>query len=141
MKLTKKQEKPEKRDVFADFFDEFFNDRGLRTEAASLTPAVDVMEEKDKYLITADLPGLKQEDINVEVDDNILKISGERKEEKEEKEKKYHYVERSYGSFARSFTLLRNADAEKIKANYKNGELKLEVPKTEEAKPKKISVE
>ena len=141
MKLIKRHDVPSRRDIFADFFDSFFN-TDLLPASEKMSPAVDIVEEKDKYLVKADLPGLKQEDIKVEVDDGVLKISGERKYEKkeEDKEKKYHYYERSYGAFERRFVLPSDVDTEKIDAKYENGVLEIVIPKTESKKPKEIKV-
>ena len=91
-------------------------------------------------MVTAELPGVNKEDIKVSVHDNVLSITGERKYEKEEKGKKYHRVERAYGSFMRSFTLPEDADGTKVTAEYKDGLLNVRVPKSEKAKPKTIEV-
>lgn len=104
------------------------------------SPVVDVHEDKDAYYVTAELPGLKQKDIDIKVEDDTLTIKGERKFEDEQKKDNYHRIERFYGSFQRSFTLPRGIDAGKIKASYKDGVLKLDIPKKEESKPKQISV-
>ncbi len=141
MNIIKRVEAPARRDLFADFFDEFFKS-DLLPSTGKLSPAVDITEEKEKYVVKADMPGMKQEEVKVEVDDGVLRIYGERKSEREEKDeaKKYHYYERSYGSFERRFVLPRDADAEKIDAKYENGVLTVFVPKTEEKKPKEIRV-
>ena len=96
------------------------------------TPLADITEDEKEYLIKAELPEM--------VENGVLTISGERKFEKEEKNKKYHRVERGYGTFMRSFTLPDDADASKIKADFKNGVLKVHLPKSEHAKPKQIEV-
>ena len=103
-------------------------------------PPVDVYEKEDEIVITAELPGMKQEDINVEVHDGILSICGEKKVENEVNEEHYHFVERSYGSFERSFTLPSKVQGEDVKATYHEGVLNVHLPKAEEAQPKKISV-
>ncbi|MCX7699197.1 MAG: Hsp20/alpha crystallin family protein [Candidatus Goldbacteria bacterium] len=141
MKLIKRSGTPSKRDIFADFFDSFFNTDLLPT-SERLYPAVDIVEDKDKYVLKADIPGLKQDDIKVEVDDGVLKIYGERKHEKkeEDKDKKYHYYERSYGAFERRFVLPSDSDVDKIDAKYENGVLEIQIPKTESKKPKEIKV-
>ena len=100
------------------------------------TPSVDVTEDEKEYLITADAPGVKREDLKVTVADGVLSISGERQYEKEEKGKKFHKVERSYGSFARSFTLPEDADEEQLSAQFKEGVLTVHLPKTAQAKAK-----
>ena len=107
---------------------------------AEWAPLVDITEDEKEYLIKAELPEVKKEDVKLTVHDDVLSISGERKYEKEEKGKKYHRVERSYGSFTRSFTLPEDADAGKVSADYKEGVLKVHLPKSEKAKPKSIEV-
>jgi len=105
-------------------------------------PALDVAEDKNTISIKADLPGLRQEDIEVNVDeDDILTIRGERKEEAESKDKDYHQVERVYGAFERSLRLGVPIDREKVKAAYKNGVLEVILPKIEKAKPKQINID
>lgn len=104
-------------------------------------PEVDITEEKDQILVRADIPGMKQEDISVEVENDILTIKGERKQETEKKEGQVHRIERSYGQFLRSFSLPANVDATKVNAAYKNGVLEVTLPKKESAKPKQIKVE
>lgn len=142
MKLIRHPGRGIARDIFTDFFDDFFG-RDFLTSSTKLAPAVDVLEEKDKYVVKADLPGLKQDDIKIELSDNVLSISGERKHERneEDKNKKYYYYERSYGAFERKFVLPNDADTEKIKAKYENGVLSIEVQKKESKKPKEIKVE
>lgn len=107
---------------------------------AEWVPLVDIEENDKEYVIKAELPEMKKEDIKVSVEDDVLCISGERKHEKEEKGKKYHRVERSYGCFERSFTLPDDADGTKVTAEYKDGVLKVHLPKSEKAKPKAIEV-
>jgi HSP20 family protein len=107
---------------------------------AEWAPLVDITEDEREYLIKAELPEVKKEEVKVSVQDGVLTISGERKYEKEEKGKKYHRVERAYGSFARSFTLPEGADAEKVAGEFKDGVLKVHVPKSEKTKPKKVEV-
>jgi HSP20 family protein len=107
---------------------------------AEWSPLVDISEDDKEYVIKAEVPELKREDVKVSVQDNILSISGERKSEKEEKNKKYHRVERTYGRFMRSFTLPDNCDGGKVSAEYKDGVLKIHLPKSEQAKPKAIDV-
>jgi HSP20 family protein len=107
---------------------------------AEWAPLVDITEDDKEYLIKAELPEVKKEDVKLSVQDEVLTISGERKYEKEEKGKKYHRVERAYGSFTRSFTLPEDADGAKVNAEYKDGLLKVHLPKSEKAKPKAIDV-
>jgi HSP20 family protein len=107
---------------------------------AEWSPLVDISEDDKEYLIKAEIPEMKKEDIKLNVHDDVLTITGERKYEKEEKNKKYHRVERAYGSFIRSFTLPEDADGSKVAAEYKDGVLKVHLPKSEKAKPKAIEV-
>ena len=116
---------------------------GHGKEAMTVTdwvPSVDVSETEGEYQIKAEIPDVKKEDVKVTVEDGVLTIQGERKHEKEEKGKKYHRVERSYGSFVRSFTLPDLVDEEKVRAAFKDGVLNLQLPKSEKAKPKAIEV-
>ncbi len=103
-------------------------------------PAIDVSEEKDRIVVKADLPGMKQEDIDLTLDDDILTIRGERKSETEEKDKNVHRVERTCGAFERSLKLGANVDRDKITADYKNGVLEVAIPKTEESKPRQLKI-
>ena len=103
-------------------------------------PPVDIEENDREYLLKAELPGMKKEDVKLKVEGGILSISGERKEEKEEKDKKHHRIERSYGAFQRSFTLPEGTLPEKISAEFKDGVLLVHLAKDEKAKPKAIEV-
>ena len=107
---------------------------------ADWAPLADITEDDKEYLIKLELPEVKTEDVKVTVENGVLTISGERKFEKEEKNKKYHRVERAYGSFMRRFTLPDDADAEKGKAEFKDGMLTVHVSKSEKAKPKQLEV-
>lgn len=100
------------------------------------SPSVDIAETPTEFQVKAELPEVKKEDVKVSVESGILRIAGERKQEKEEKDKKYHRVERSYGSFMRSFTLPENVDDTKVQAEFKDGLLMVHLPKSEKAKPK-----
>jgi HSP20 family protein len=114
-----------------------------REEQFSLTewtPPVDIAEDEKEYTIKAELPGVNKEDVKVTVEGGVLSITGERKSEKEEKDKKYHRIERSYGTFIRSFTLPEGTASDKINAEFKDGMLKLHLPKDEKAKPKTVDV-
>jgi HSP20 family protein len=116
---------------------------GEKKEAITVTewsPLVDITEDEKEYLVKAELPEMKKEEIKINVQDDVLSISGERRYEKEEKGKKYHRVERAYGSFMRSFTLPEDADGSKVSAEYKDGVLNVRLPKSEKAKPKAIEV-
>src|SRR5436309_2809833 len=103
-------------------------------------PLVDITEDEKEYLIKAELPEVNKEDVKVTVESGVLTISGERKFEREEKDKRYHRIERSYGSFTRSFNVPDDADDAKVAAEFKDGVLKMHLPKSEHAKPKQIEV-
>lgn len=107
---------------------------------AEWSPVVDITEDEKEYLVKAELPGLNRDQVKVAVEKGILSITGERKFEKEEKNKKYHRIERAYGSFVRTFVVPDDADAEKVSADFKDGVLKVHLPKSEKAKPKQIEV-
>ena len=125
-------------------FQRFFNEAFERsTEEGGLTawaPAVDIYENEHELVVKADLPEIKPEELDIRVENNILTIRGERKFEKKVNENNYLRVERTYGSFSRSFSLANTVNSEAIKAEYKDGVLTLTVPKREEAKPKQIKV-
>jgi HSP20 family protein len=107
---------------------------------AEWAPVVDITEDDKTYIIKAELPEVKKEDVQVRVENGVLTITGERKAEKEEKGKKYHRIERSYGAFARSFTLPDNVDADRVSAAFKDGMLTVSVTKSEKTQPKHIEV-
>ena len=127
--------------LFDEFMgNDFFNARDRDISLASY-PRVDIVEEKDNYKITADMPGLDKRDISVEIKNGVLSISGEKKEEKSERDKNnYCYFERRFGSFRREFALPDHVDSEHVDAKYSNGVLELSLKKTEKAKPKLIEV-
>lgn len=104
-------------------------------------PLTDIQETKDALMVKAELPGIEEKDINLEIEDNTLTISGERKLETKSEEKGFERIERAYGKFFRAFTLPPNVDTAKIVANYNNGVLAVTIPKKEEAKPKKIHLD
>nr|BAL54092.1 heat shock protein Hsp20 [uncultured Gammaproteobacteria bacterium] len=113
---------------------------GEETAAAVWAPAVDIKEESNRYVVQADLPGVKPEDIEVTLQNGVLTIKGERQTEAKEEKENYRRVERFYGSFFRRFTLPESVDEEKIEANYDKGVLTVSIPKKPEVQPKKISV-
>ena len=127
-----------------DQINRLFNDAFERTgEESSLSawaPAVDIYETEHGLVVKVDLPEVDPKDLDIRVENNILTIRGERKFEKRVNEESYLRVERSYGSFARSFTLANTVNPDAIKAEYHNGVLTLSIPKREEAKPKQIEV-
>lgn len=124
---------------FSDIMDEFFND-AVRTRRDTFVPSIDVSETDNQFLISAELPGMNKEDIEISLENSRLTISGERSFEKEDKGKKYHRVESSYGSFERSFQLPDNIDAESISASYENGLLEISIDKSEEEVKKQIEI-
>jgi HSP20 family protein len=113
---------------------------GNEVVAASFVPAVDVYEDEQKVILKLEVPGIKEEDLDIRVENNTLTVKGERKFEKEEKEENFHRIERRYGSFYRAFTLPSTVDAEKVQAQYEAGVLRVELPKKAEAKPKQIKI-
>lgn len=117
-------------------------DNGERESLATAewVPVVDIVEDDKEFLIKAELPEVLKEDVRVTVENGRLTLSGERKFEKEETGKKYHRVERSYGSFLRSFNLPENADPDRVEADFKEGVLRVHVAKLEKAKPRQIEV-
>ena len=103
-------------------------------------PAMDLVEADDHFVLKADLPGLSEKDVAIEVQDGTLKISGERKEEHEQSERGWYRIERSFGSFARSLTLPEGVDPDGITAEFRDGVLELRIPKPEERKPRRIEI-
>jgi HSP20 family protein len=127
------------RDHFGRLFDIAFPTRPAES-LADWTPALDAHEDKDKYTVSVEVPGLKKEDINVSVHDGVLTVSGERKNEKTVKEGTVHRTERFYGKFSRSVSLPTAVRSDKVSAVYKDGILTVEIPKAEEAKPKTVEI-
>ena len=103
-------------------------------------PAMDLVETADQFVLRADLPGLGEEDVSIEVEDNVLTVSGERKAEHEQSNEGYHRVERAFGAFSRSLTLPEGVDAESVAASFDRGVLEIRIPKPEQRKPRKISI-
>jgi HSP20 family protein len=104
------------------------------------SPAVDIYETENELVLTAELPGVEEKDVEIKIEDNSLALKGERKFEKETKEENYHRIERAYGSFFRSFSLPNYIDQEKISAEYENGLLRIHMPKKTEVKPRKVKI-
>ncbi|HXF48214.1 MAG TPA: Hsp20/alpha crystallin family protein [Verrucomicrobiae bacterium] len=133
-------------DIASDFtreadrlFSDFIN-RGIFRLSDEWAPMVDVAETKDEVIVRAEVPGMTKEDISVTLQDNVLTLRGEKKQEKVENGTTYHRMERSYGNFVRSFTLPTVVREDKTKATYKDGVLTITLPKAEEVKPKEISI-
>ena len=122
--------------LFNSFFDQGAEGTGRRRWA----PAVDLLERDDSLVLRADLPGLTEDDVQIEVRDDVLTISGERKAEHEDRENGYYRVERSFGSFARTLQLPAGVDADGIAAQFENGVLEITIPKPEERKPRRIEI-
>lgn len=104
-------------------------------------PAVDIYEGDAEFIVLAELPGMERKDIDLQIQENVLTLKGEKRQVRDLKQERYHRVERSYGTFQRSFTLPKIVDAEKVNARFKDGVLEIKVPKLERAKPKQIPVE
>ena len=124
-------------------FDEAFRGQGRTSEEARATdwaPAVDIFEREGHTVLRAELPGIEPKDVDIQVENNVLSLRGERKFDAEVKREDCHRVERTYGTFSRSFTLPNALDTEKIQAEYKDGVLEVTLPQKEEAKPKQISI-
>lgn len=122
-------------------WDSFFEKRPARVEEVSeWFPSLDVSETDSEYIVKVEVPGIDPKDINISLMNNLLTIKGEKKQEKEEKEENYHLLERSYGSFTRSIRIPSQIQNDHINASYKNGVLKIILPKTEEAKKKEIKI-
>jgi HSP20 family protein len=115
-------------------------EEGVPATRAGWAPSVDICEDGNNLYLEAELPGMTQKDINVKLENSTLTIQGERKWEKEDKKENYHRVERAYGSFMRSFTVPTSVDGEKVQASYRDGILKVTMPKRPESKPREISV-
>jgi HSP20 family protein len=122
-------------------FDTFFPDTaGEDLATRTWTPPVDIQETADSYRIQAELPGLTKDDVQVTLENNVLRLSGERRWEKDVKKESYHRIERTYGSFSRSFALPNQVSSDKVEAKFENGVLSVVVPKAEAAKPRQISI-
>ncbi len=121
-------------------FDDFFGERRAEMAEGTWSPAVDLSETESDITVRAELPGMSHEDIELNVQDNTLTLKGEKKLETTEDKENFHRIERSYGSFTRSFTLPCDVNLEAIKATFKDGILVITLPKSEVAKPKKIQI-
>ncbi|MCC6543611.1 MAG: Hsp20/alpha crystallin family protein [Nitrospirae bacterium] len=130
-----------------DQVNRFFGDRylkpsiGEREVSDEWSPSVDIYEDADGVVLKVELPEMEMKDIDVKIEDNTLTVRGERKLDKEDKKDNYHRIERYYGLFSRSFTLPSTVDQEKVKASYDRGVLRINLPKKEDTKPKKIKID
>jgi len=122
------------------FNSNFPNSLSQEDMATGWTPSVDIYETEGEIVLEAELPGMKREDFEVTIENNVITLKGERHFEKNEEGDNYHRVERAYGSFARSFSLPQSVSAENTSADFKNGILRVSLPKREEAKARKIEV-
>jgi HSP20 family protein len=121
-------------------FDRFFEGGRGNGGSGRWIPAMDLAETENSLVLRADLPGMTEDDVNIEIKDGVLTVSGERKAEHEEKGEGYHRVERSFGSFSRSLSLPDGVDAGKVEAAFKDGVLEVTIPKPEETKPTRVAI-
>jgi len=126
--------------LFSTIFDSPTPGNGRRPALRSWIPAMDVVENENEYVLRADLPGLSEGDVNLELDERVLRISGERKSANEETKDGYHRVERAFGRFSRSLRLPEGVTAEGIQANFDNGVLEVHIQKPEQRKPQKVAI-
>jgi HSP20 family protein len=126
--------------LFNTFFEPGGAQGGPPAASRRWLPAMDLVESGDEFVLRADLPGLSEDDVNIELEDNVLTISGERKSEHEERKEGYYRLERASGSFSRSLTLPEGVDPEKVRASFDRGVLEVRIPKPEERKPRKVTI-
>ena len=124
--------------LFGSFFD---GQSGVEVGGRRWVPATDLVEEGDHYVLRADVPGVSEDDVKVELEDDVLTISGERKSEREQRKNGYYRIERASGRFARSLTLPEGVDADSIKARFENGVLEVTIPKPPERKPRRVAID
>ncbi|HEX5761274.1 MAG TPA: Hsp20/alpha crystallin family protein [Thermoanaerobaculia bacterium] len=129
------------REPFYRLFETLFNqDQGEDIGTRSWAPPVDVFETEEAYVVKAELPGMSREDLDITLENNVLRVSGERKFDRDEKKENYHRIERSYGAFSRAFALPSQVDGERVEATFQDGVLTVTVPKAAQARPRKISI-
>jgi HSP20 family protein len=121
------------------FFDDMLRDFG--SARRNFVPAVELSENDESYSITVELPGVKKDDVHVDLREGMLVVQGEKRCEREEKKERGRYLERTYGSFCRTFTLPNDADTDALKASFKDGVLTIQVPRSEESKPREIAIQ
>ena len=124
--------------LFEDAYSSGSSERDMISN--SWSPSVDIYESDKEIVLTAEVPGLSEKDIEIQIEENTLTIKGERKFEKETKEENYHRIERAYGQFCRTFSLPGHVNQDKIKAEHENGVLRILMPKKEEPKPKQVKI-
>jgi HSP20 family protein len=125
---------------FGSLFEELLRDWPAARSARGFMPAVDLVEGDGQYTISVELPGMGKDDVHVEAHQGVLTVRGEKKSERDETRDRRRYIERSYGSFSRSFTLPPDADADRLSASFKDGVLTITMPRSEEAKPRQIAI-
>ena len=142
MTCTRRNENPLTvfEDVFGSLFNDSFGTLARTTQTDAWSPAMDIVESPDAYTLTADLPGLTKADVNLTVEEGVLTLTGERKSEQSGSNEFGHRYERAYGKFSRSFQLGSSVETGKIKAEFRNGMLKVELPKVEASKPYEVSI-
>lgn len=123
-----------------DFWNRFFGELPVEEGSWAWSPSVDISESDGSVMVKAELPGLDAKDIDIDITGDVLTLRGEKKVEEEKKEERYYFRERHYGSFQRSFRLPAGVQSDKVKANFKNGILTIDIPKSEESKQKKIEI-
>lgn len=135
------------RDRFSRIFEDAFNDmlRPFSSETEGVAtrawmPPVDIRETEDRLLVAIDLPGLRKEDVNITLENNVLTVAGERRFEGDQKNDTFHRLERAYGAFTRSFALGQSYQSDKVEANFQDGVLLIALPKVEESKPRRIAI-
>lgn len=126
--------------LFSSFLEPSGRRAGNGSVAHRWIPAMDLVETDERFVLKADLPGLSEDDVNIELDDNTLTITGERRTEHEQRTEGYYRVERASGAFARQLTLPEGVDAEGVKASFDRGVLEVSIPKPEQAKPRKVKI-
>ncbi|MBW2265687.1 MAG: Hsp20/alpha crystallin family protein [Deltaproteobacteria bacterium] len=128
------------RDLFDRFFEDFAPPPSLVSEETRYVPAFDVSETENELIVKAEVPGMDEKEIDINLSNGILTIKGEKKQEKEDKTEQYHTIERHYGSFSRTMQLPSEVEVGKVDATYKDGVLKITLPKAETAKARKIEI-
>ena len=126
--------------LFNTFFESPTPANGGSTTLRRWIPPMDLVETDDDFVLRADLPGLTEADVNIELEDSVLTVSGERKAEHEERKEGYYRVERASGNFSRSLTLPEGIDPEKVQASFEHGVLEVRIPKPEQRKPRKVTI-
>jgi HSP20 family protein len=122
-------------------FDDMWRRSRYGLEGETWLPAVDLTENQTEYTLVAELPGMTKDDVKITINDNVLSLKGEKKAEKQVKEENWHHIERSYGTFERSFALSTSVDKTKVKARFENGVLRVVLPKSEDSRTREINID